>query len=412
MRCPKCGYFSFDYLTECGKCGVGLSEVKEKLGLVAIKPSVPFFLGSLLKDGTPPEGVADDWDGQTASPGSNLSEIEFGEDYDLSIGPAEEDAPAEKSAPLADSEFSLFDLGVPELQEEIHGVRSGGGQTSQQMKPTPGNEPAAVSSSVRLDASASAAEPSRRTVAEEDEGGLTLDLTIEDFEEKTEVQGAGSAVVPPSETQTVVSGGTDLDSTATAPLVLDDNFPHDLVLELDDMDAEGTASSKVDSRGAMAVPDLPARETRGESAGGSSQDFAKGGPVLEGVGIREDRTERQSALDPKAERSAPAGSGPSSEEELVLELVEEDSPAGGGVRAEKEPVRLEVPSARADLERTEIGAGSKERPVGETPEHGDDMVIELSDDDLETILTGLEEISEDNGQTPDGTSGSSGRKKQ
>lgn len=408
MKCPKCGYFSFDYLTECGKCGVGLGEVKEKLGLVAIKPSVPFFLGSLLKDGTPPEGVADDWDGQTASTGTNLAEIEFGEDYDLSIGPAEDDSTAVKRAPLADSEFSLFDLGVPELQEEIHGVRSGGGETPQRMKPAPVTEPPAVSSSVSVDASASGAESSRRALSEEDEEGLTLDLTIEDFEEKGEIQDAGPAVVPPSEPQTGVLGGKDLDSTATAPLALDDAFPHDLVLELDDVDTERAAPSKADSRGAMAVPSLSPRETRVESAGGLSPDFDKGGLVLEEVGIREDRTERQSALDLKPERLAPTGSSPFSGEELVLELVEDGSTPGRGIQTEKKPAKLEVPSARADLERTEIGAGSRERTPGETQEHGDDMVIELSDDDLETILTGLEEISEDNGKPP----GSSGRKKQ
>ena len=30
MKCPKCGYTSFDYLDECKKCGKELSEHKDK----------------------------------------------------------------------------------------------------------------------------------------------------------------------------------------------------------------------------------------------------------------------------------------------------------------------------------------------------------------------------------------------
>ncbi len=30
MKCPKCGYTSFDYLDECKKCGKDLVEHKEK----------------------------------------------------------------------------------------------------------------------------------------------------------------------------------------------------------------------------------------------------------------------------------------------------------------------------------------------------------------------------------------------
>lgn len=32
MRCPKCGYISFDYLSSCEKCGKDLEEVAAVLG--------------------------------------------------------------------------------------------------------------------------------------------------------------------------------------------------------------------------------------------------------------------------------------------------------------------------------------------------------------------------------------------
>lgn len=39
MKCPKCNYTSFDYLTECKKCGQLLDEVKRRLNLQLSKPS-------------------------------------------------------------------------------------------------------------------------------------------------------------------------------------------------------------------------------------------------------------------------------------------------------------------------------------------------------------------------------------
>lgn len=38
MKCPKCGYTSFDYLDECKKCGSDLSTVRSILGVIAVSP--------------------------------------------------------------------------------------------------------------------------------------------------------------------------------------------------------------------------------------------------------------------------------------------------------------------------------------------------------------------------------------
>ncbi|HDJ28860.1 MAG TPA: hypothetical protein ENF28_06415 [Proteobacteria bacterium] len=40
MKCPKCNYTSFDYLTECKKCGQLMDEVKKRLNLQLIKPTI------------------------------------------------------------------------------------------------------------------------------------------------------------------------------------------------------------------------------------------------------------------------------------------------------------------------------------------------------------------------------------
>ncbi len=38
MKCPKCGFTSFDYLMACKKCGYDLSTVRASLGVISIAP--------------------------------------------------------------------------------------------------------------------------------------------------------------------------------------------------------------------------------------------------------------------------------------------------------------------------------------------------------------------------------------
>jgi hypothetical protein len=48
MRCPKCGYVSFDFNMECPKCQCDMSAEQKKLHLPPFKPSPSFFLRKLL----------------------------------------------------------------------------------------------------------------------------------------------------------------------------------------------------------------------------------------------------------------------------------------------------------------------------------------------------------------------------
>jgi hypothetical protein len=48
MRCHKCGFISFDHLSECKRCGVSLIAIRDGLGMMPFKPDVPSLLGSLL----------------------------------------------------------------------------------------------------------------------------------------------------------------------------------------------------------------------------------------------------------------------------------------------------------------------------------------------------------------------------
>jgi hypothetical protein len=48
MRCPKCGFISFDHLASCAKCGRDISEVASELQGTSIKVEVPMFLSGAL----------------------------------------------------------------------------------------------------------------------------------------------------------------------------------------------------------------------------------------------------------------------------------------------------------------------------------------------------------------------------
>ena len=50
MRCPKCGYISFDRVTSCAKCDTDVAELASSLNGTGFQPMNNFFLGTLLPD--------------------------------------------------------------------------------------------------------------------------------------------------------------------------------------------------------------------------------------------------------------------------------------------------------------------------------------------------------------------------
>lgn len=121
MRCQKCGYVSFDHLLACKKCGNDASTAREALGLVAGKPTMPFFLGALLSGGDPTPVAAKTAPAATpkAAPAEDMdslfAEIDFGAD-ELEFDLVEETSPsvasasvAETSSPKVGNDFSEMD---------------------------------------------------------------------------------------------------------------------------------------------------------------------------------------------------------------------------------------------------------------------------------------------------------------
>lgn len=56
MKCPKCGYISFDYNASCPKCKKDLTPQREALNLPSYRPDPPALLGALLGKTDEPEG--------------------------------------------------------------------------------------------------------------------------------------------------------------------------------------------------------------------------------------------------------------------------------------------------------------------------------------------------------------------
>ena len=72
MKCPKCGYHSFDHLDSCKKCGKGLVEHKEKFNFRR-------FFTSGHKGATEPESVGNE--SHKEEPPSADGAIDFGFDF-------------------------------------------------------------------------------------------------------------------------------------------------------------------------------------------------------------------------------------------------------------------------------------------------------------------------------------------
>jgi len=105
MKCPRCDYTSFDYLESCRKCGSNLIVVREALRLPAIKPEVPFLLGSLLDDIEKPSAPAvPAFDSQEIEGPPPIPEISFEEEEQsldtIEIGEITESVDAELTEPL------------------------------------------------------------------------------------------------------------------------------------------------------------------------------------------------------------------------------------------------------------------------------------------------------------------------
>jgi len=111
MRCPKCGFISFDHLTSCAKCGKDIAEVASELQGTSIKLETPMFLSAALAGYGDREGSFEEISMETeVEQGvvdiSMETEVEEGVDISMEDEPVEQEAP-EMAGAEADVDFSF-----------------------------------------------------------------------------------------------------------------------------------------------------------------------------------------------------------------------------------------------------------------------------------------------------------------
>ena len=98
MRCPKCGFISFDHLTSCSKCGKDIAEVAAELQGTSIKVEAPMFLAGALS------ALADSAESFEEQEMETAVEEEGGIDFHMDM---EEEAPAAMAEAEEDVDFSF-----------------------------------------------------------------------------------------------------------------------------------------------------------------------------------------------------------------------------------------------------------------------------------------------------------------
>jgi len=165
MRCPKCGFISFDHLTSCAKCGKDIAEVASELQGTSIKVETPMFLSTALASFADRE--------ESFEEHAMESEVSAGIDFSM-----DEESAAEEAIDMAgaggDIDFSFESEEAPGFEVKTEEAVDFTIESEEA-----GTAPAAAEESIEeLDIMGTADD-------EEEEGGLEFDL--EDFMEEMDV---------------------------------------------------------------------------------------------------------------------------------------------------------------------------------------------------------------------------------
>jgi hypothetical protein len=248
MRCPKCGYISFDRQRSCGKCSNDLTAVSEQLQGTVSKAATPFFLGAALgqQNPSPTESFPDFHEEEETL---TLDELEAdasptdADDLDFAGAPLDEDDLEAQPLPsLGLEDIDVSDLVPPEEEEEELVLHIGNEQQETILSPaSPQEEEDSLTgiefSSLEPDDLLSTGEQETPPAGAEDDEIIDLSSLMD--------SGA-----PPVKSKD--SGGEDLD---ILDLSLDDT-PEELRLGLED-DEPAPAPADEAKKPASTVADIP-----------------------------------------------------------------------------------------------------------------------------------------------------------
>jgi hypothetical protein len=249
MRCPKCGYISFDRQKSCGKCSHDLTAVAEQLQGTVIKAEAPFFLAAALGKKIP----------AAAEPAPALEEDEAlaldelvaeapaadEEELDFAGAPLDEDDLAEQTLPsLGLEDIDVSDLMPPQAEEEEPVLSLESGQ--EEALPTP---PAPAPAREEEEDSLMGIEPSSHAPEE------SLNL----YEQESLFGGLEEAAEPSAEAEEEeiidLSALMDFEETPAPPAAQEEK-PEILELSLEDGE-DVPAPAEATQKPASTVADIP-----------------------------------------------------------------------------------------------------------------------------------------------------------
>jgi hypothetical protein len=181
MKCPKCGYISFDYNQRCPKCSKDLVPEQKKRNLAAFKHNPPFLLGTLTGD-------VNDIDSALGADVSGGTPTIEEEDLEMHL---DTEAPETTGADVEDISLDLGDLSEDMIESGEKMVEFGAGET-QDETPDLGDlsltenvpeTPAAPKDALRDESEMVTREMGKRKPRiSEDSEDIDLELDLEDLE--------------------------------------------------------------------------------------------------------------------------------------------------------------------------------------------------------------------------------------
>ena len=131
MKCPKCGYISFDYNQICPKCSKDISTEQGKMNLPPFRPDPPSLLGALTGeanesgalriDTSSVMAVADEEEvslDESVAPESEEIALEEAEELDISLEPEDLLSHPETEDEKEEISLALDDLTIEEPEPE------------------------------------------------------------------------------------------------------------------------------------------------------------------------------------------------------------------------------------------------------------------------------------------------------
>lgn len=282
MKCPKCGYSSFDYNQVCPKCSKDITAEQARLNLPSFRPETPYLLEMLVGERDESGAALDtgefsDIEGDTAEFGTgtdyfdsgdpDTEEVEFGDDLEISD---EESGVAADEGTLSTFDFEnlesdedevevTFDTSVTDfdLESDVESIGRTTGELTEEEPETTGislSEPDAQEDELDLDVESVSLDDFDLTdgIGEEEarvdeDEGPTLGLEYPD----SQVEAPEVAVLPDGlEGQEVTldldSPDSELEEAARATDLWTDDGD-EVALDLDDLTVDESGELRVDT---------------------------------------------------------------------------------------------------------------------------------------------------------------------